>query len=70
MFSLTIIVAVAAGSYLLTRVSEDFACGLSRVVAALYGFFEYKAALRNARSSGLRRSFSSGRQRVAYRASY
>jgi hypothetical protein len=65
MLSLTIIVAVAAGSYLLARVSEDFASGLSRVVEALYDFFEYKAALRSARSSGLRRSFSSGRQRIA-----
>ncbi|HUQ31326.1 MAG TPA: hypothetical protein VM095_04360 [Pyrinomonadaceae bacterium] len=56
MVLLTIIAAVAAGSYLSARVSEDFACGLSRVAAALYGFFEYKTALRCARSAGTRRA--------------
>jgi hypothetical protein len=54
---------LVAASCLLARVSGDFAYGCGRVVEALSGFFEFKAALRNARSAGTRRA--SGVQRGA-----
>lgn len=62
-----IIAVVAAASYLLARGSGTFACGLARAGKAISGFIEFKAALRNARTAGARRS---GGGRLAYRASY
>jgi hypothetical protein len=59
--------AVAAASYLLARVSGAFACGLSRVVEAVSGFVEFKAALRSVRTAGARRSVGAP---LAYRASH
>jgi hypothetical protein len=41
-----IIVALAAGSFLLALVSEGFAYGLSRVVEAAFDAAEYRLALR------------------------
>lgn len=41
-----IIVALAAGSYLLALASESFADGLSRVVEAAFDAVEYRLALR------------------------
>ena len=53
---LYITVALAAIVYLLARVSGAFAYGLSRVAATVSGFVEFKAALRNMRTVGARRS--------------
>ena len=61
-----IIGALAAGGYLLVCGSGAFASGLSRVVGAVNGFVEFKAALRNVRTAGARRS---GGGRLAYKAS-
>ncbi|MBA2731285.1 MAG: hypothetical protein H0U54_00170 [Acidobacteria bacterium] len=61
-----IIVALAAGSYLLARGSGAFAYVLSRVVEAISGFVNYKASLRSVRTSGMRRSRG---VRVAYKTS-
>jgi hypothetical protein len=58
--------ALAAGVYLLTRGSKGFVSDWSRVVAVISGFVEFKAALRNVRTAGARRS---GGGRLAYRAS-
>ena len=58
--------ALAAGVYLLARGSKGFASDWSRVVAVISGFVEFKAALRNVRTAGARRS---GGGRLAYRAS-
>ena len=41
-----IIVALAAGSYLLALASDGFAYGLSRVVEAAFDAVEYRLALR------------------------
>jgi hypothetical protein len=41
-----IVVALAAGSYLLALASESFADGLSRVVEAAFEAAEYRLALR------------------------
>jgi hypothetical protein len=41
-----IVVALAAGSYLLALASESFADGLSRVVEAAFDAAEYRLALR------------------------
>ncbi len=61
-----IIVALMVGGYLLARGSGAFAYVLSRVVAAVSDFADYKAALRSVRTSGLRRSRGG---RIAYKAS-
>ena len=58
--------ALAAGVYLSARGSKGFASDWSRVVAVVNGFIEFKAALRNVRTAGARRS---GGGRLAYRAS-
>ena len=50
------IVALAAGGYLLARGSEGFAYALSRGVEAISGFIAYKASLRSVRTSRTRRS--------------
>jgi hypothetical protein len=43
-----IIIALAAGSFLLALVSDAFADGLSRAVEATFDFVEYRAARRRA----------------------
>lgn len=43
-----IIIALAAGSFLLALVSDAFADGLSRAVEATFDFVEYRAELRRA----------------------
>ena len=53
-----IIVALLSASYLLGRADGSFAGGLLRVGEALSGFVEYKAALRSARTVGLKPSRS------------
>jgi hypothetical protein len=58
--------ALAAGVYLSVRGSKGFAADWSRVVGAVNGFVEFKAALRNVRTAGARRS---GGGRLVYRAS-
>lgn len=65
---LVIIVALAAASYLLALVSETFAYGLSRVVEAIFDFFEYKAALRSVRTGGAKRSGAAAP--ISYSASF
>jgi len=62
-----IIIALAAGGYLLTRGSGAFASDWSRVVGAVYSFVEFKAALRNVRTAGAGRS---GGGRFVYKSSY
>jgi hypothetical protein len=51
-----IIVALAAGGFLLARGSGAFAYVLSRVVEAISDFADYKTALRSVRTSGMKRS--------------
>jgi hypothetical protein len=53
---LCLIVALLAGSFLRALVSETFASGLSHVAGAISGFFEFKAALRNARTAATTRA--------------
>ena len=53
---LYITVALAAAGYLLARGSKVIAYGLSRVAELISGFVEFKAALRNVRTAGARRS--------------
>jgi hypothetical protein len=64
---LSIIIALAAAGYVWARGSRAIVYGLSRVAAMVSGFVEFKAALRNARTAGARRS---GGGRLAYKASY
>jgi hypothetical protein len=64
---LSIIITLATAGFLLARGSGAFAYGLSRVVAMISGFVEFKAALRGVRAAGARRS---GGGRLAYKASY
>ena len=64
---LSIMIALAAAGYAWARGSRAIADGLSCVVATVSGFVEFKAALRNARTAGARRS---GGGRLAYKASY
>jgi hypothetical protein len=64
---LSIMVALAAAGYARAEGSRAIAGGLSRVAAMVSGFVEFKAALRNARTAGARRS---GGGRLAYRASF
>jgi hypothetical protein len=45
-----IVIALAAGSFLLALVSDAFADALSRVVESAFDFLEYKAAQRSART--------------------
>jgi hypothetical protein len=56
--------ALVAGGYLLARGSKGFASDWSRVAGAVNGFVEFKAALRNVRTAGARRS---GGGRLAYK---
>ena len=64
---LSIMIALAAAVYAWAHGSRAIADGLSRVAAMVSGFVEFKAALRNARTAGARRS---GGGRLAYKASY
>lgn len=64
---LSIMVALAVAGYAWARGSEGIAYGLARVATTVSGFVEFKAALRNARTAGARRS---GGGRLAYKASY
>ena len=61
-----IIVALAAGSFLLALVSEGFAYGLSRAVEAAFDAVEYRLALR--RRGRAARSREAGRGAGALRA--
>ena len=64
-----IIVALAAGSYLLALASESFADGLSRVVEAAFDALEYRLALRRkGRAVRAREVSRAGRAAVAARA--
>jgi hypothetical protein len=60
-----IIIALAAGCFLLALVSETFAYELSRVIEAAFDFAEYKAALR-----AHRRASSAPRGQARYETSY
>ncbi|HEX8070473.1 MAG TPA: hypothetical protein VF546_11010 [Pyrinomonadaceae bacterium] len=60
------IIALAAGSYLLALVSDEFAYGLSRVVEAAFDFVEYRAALRARRQRTLRALDAPGGRAVVY----
>lgn len=64
---LSSMVVLAAAGYVWASGSGAIAYGLARVVTTVSGFVEFKAALRNARTAGARRS---GGGRLAYRASY
>lgn len=66
---LSIVVALAAGSYLLALASESFADGLSRVVEAAFDAAEYRLALRRkGRAVRAREVGRAGRAVVAARA--
>ncbi|MDT7605406.1 MAG: hypothetical protein QOF61_3403 [Acidobacteriota bacterium] len=61
-----IIIALAAGSFLLALVSDAFADALSRAVETAFDFVEYRAALRRAYS---RRANPSRDEKISYAAS-
>ena len=64
-----IVVALAAGSYLLALASDGFAYGLSRVVEAAFDAAEYRLALRRkGRAARAREVGRAGRATVAARA--
>ena len=64
-----IVVALAAGSYLLALASDGFAYGLSRVVEAAFDALEYRLALRRkGRAARAREVGRAGRAAVAARA--
>ena len=64
-----IIVALAAGSYLLALASDGFAYGLSRVVEAAFDAVEYRLALmRKGRASRARETKRAGGAAYAARA--
>jgi hypothetical protein len=64
-----VVVALAAGSYLLALASESFADGLSRVVEAAFDAAEYRLALRRkGRAARAREVGRAGRAAVAARA--
>ena len=51
-----VVIALLGASYLLGRADGSFATGLLRVGEAVSGFVEYKMALRNVRTIGLKRA--------------
>jgi hypothetical protein len=64
-----IIVALAAGSYLLALASDGFAYGLSRVVEAAFDAVEYRLALmRKERAARVREERGAGAGAYAARA--
>ena len=66
LLGLIIVIALMAGGFLLALVSEEFAYALSRVVEGMRDFFEYKAALRQARTQARH----APAERTAYKAAY